>query len=38
LKANRLTVADVNLGGLEAAVVEEFERAVREHVLNRPAN
>jgi len=38
LKANRLTVADANLGGLEAAVVEEFERAVREQVLNRPAN
>jgi DNA-binding winged helix-turn-helix (wHTH) protein/TolB-like protein len=38
LKANRLTVADANLGGLEAAVVEEFERAVREHVLNRQAN
>ena len=38
LKANRLTVADANLGGLEAAVVEEFARAVREHVLNRPAN
>ena len=38
LKANRLPVADENLGGLEAAVVEEFERAVREHVLNRGAN
>ena len=38
LKANRLTVADEKLTGLEAAVVEEFERAVREHVLNRPAN
>lgn len=38
LKANRLTVADLNLTGLEAAVVEEFERAVREHVLKRPAN
>ena len=38
LKANRLPVADPNLAGLEAAVVEEFERAVREHVLNRPAN
>jgi DNA-binding winged helix-turn-helix (wHTH) protein len=33
LKANRLTVADETLGGLEAAVVEEFERAVREHAL-----
>ena len=38
LKANRLTVADEKLGGLEAAVVEEFERAVREHVLTRPSN
>ena len=37
LKANRLTVAQ-DLTGLEAAVVAEFERAVREHVLNRPAN
>jgi DNA-binding winged helix-turn-helix (wHTH) protein/TolB-like protein len=33
LKANRLTVADEKLTGLEDAVVEEFERAVREHVL-----
>jgi len=24
--------------GLEVAVVEEFERAVRDHILNRPAN
>jgi len=38
LKANRLTVAGPNLAGLETAVVEEFERAVREHVLNRQAN
>lgn len=38
LKANRLTIADEKLTGLEAAVVEEFERALREHVLNRPAN
>jgi len=38
LKANRLSVADPNLAGLEAAVIEEFERAVREHVLNRQAN
>ena len=38
LKANRLTMADGGVTGLEAAVVEEFERAVREHVLNRPAN
>jgi TolB-like protein len=33
LKANRLPVADDTLRGLEAAVVEEFERAVREHAL-----
>ena len=38
LKANRLPVGDENLGGLEAAVVEEFERAVREHVLTQPSN
>jgi DNA-binding winged helix-turn-helix (wHTH) protein len=34
LKANRLPVADATLSGLEAAVVEEFERAVRLYVLN----
>jgi DNA-binding winged helix-turn-helix (wHTH) protein/TolB-like protein len=38
LKANRLNVGDATLSGLEAAVVEEFDRAVRDHVLNRPAN
>jgi DNA-binding winged helix-turn-helix (wHTH) protein/TolB-like protein len=38
LKANRLTVADERLTGLEAAVVEEFERAVREHALTRRSN
>ena len=38
LKANRLPIPDGSVAGLEAAVVEEFERAVREHVLNRPAN
>ena len=37
LKANRLNVDDT-LSGLEAAVVEEFERAVREHVLTRDGN
>lgn len=36
LKANRLPVGDPSLAGLENAVVEEFERAVREHVLNPP--
>ena len=38
LKANRLTVADEKLTGLETAVVEEFERAVREHILVRGGN
>ncbi len=38
LKANRLPVTDEKLGGLEAAVIEEFERAVREHALTRPPN
>jgi DNA-binding winged helix-turn-helix (wHTH) protein/TolB-like protein len=38
LKANRLAVASENLDGLEAAVVGEFERAVREHVLTRASN
>jgi DNA-binding winged helix-turn-helix (wHTH) protein len=37
LKANRLQV-DENLSGLEAAVVEEFERAVRDHVLTAAGN
>ena len=38
LKANRLPVADENLTGLEAAVVNEFERATREHILTARAN
>ena len=38
LKANRLSVANEQLAGLETAVVEEFERAVREHVLTRGSN
>lgn len=38
LKANRLPVADEQLTGLETAVVEEFERAVREHLLTRGSN
>jgi DNA-binding winged helix-turn-helix (wHTH) protein/TolB-like protein len=33
LKANRLSFPDGDLSGLEAAVVDEFERAVHEHVL-----
>lgn len=38
LKANRLRFPGGNLSGLEAAVVAEFERAVREHVLTRSGN
>jgi DNA-binding winged helix-turn-helix (wHTH) protein/TolB-like protein len=38
LKANRLRLPGDNLAGLERAVVDEFERAVREHVLTRAAN
>jgi DNA-binding winged helix-turn-helix (wHTH) protein/TolB-like protein len=38
LKANRLIMPGGGVDGLEAAVVEEFERAVRDHVLNRAAN
>jgi DNA-binding winged helix-turn-helix (wHTH) protein/TolB-like protein len=38
LKANRLTMPGGGVEGLERAVVEEFERAVRDHVLRRPAN
>ena len=38
LKANRLSVSGPSLAGLETAVVEEFESAVSEHVLNRPSN
>lgn len=33
LKANRLTMKDGGVSGLEDAVVQEFDRAVREHVL-----
>jgi DNA-binding winged helix-turn-helix (wHTH) protein/TolB-like protein len=33
LKANRLTMKDGGVAGLEDAVVQEFDRAVREHVL-----
>jgi DNA-binding winged helix-turn-helix (wHTH) protein/TolB-like protein len=38
LKANRLPVDNPTLSGLESAVVAEFDRAVREHVLKRAAN
>jgi DNA-binding winged helix-turn-helix (wHTH) protein/TolB-like protein len=38
LKANRLVMPGGGVDGLEAAVVDEFERAVRDHILNRPGN
>ena len=38
LKANRLTMPGGGVDGLERAVVDEFERAVHDHLLNRPAN
>jgi DNA-binding winged helix-turn-helix (wHTH) protein/TolB-like protein len=38
LKANRLSFPDGDLSGLEAAVVEEFERAIRQHVLSGDPN
>lgn len=38
LKANRLPIGDDRLTGLEAAVTQEFERAVREHVLTGAGN
>jgi nicotinate-nucleotide pyrophosphorylase len=38
LKANRLVMADGGVAGLEAAVVQEFERAVRQYLLNQSAN
>jgi TolB-like protein len=38
LKANRIRLAREDLSDLEAAVIEEFERAVREHVLTRRSN
>jgi TolB-like protein len=34
LKANRLAFADGDLSQLEAAVLAEFRRAVRQHVLD----
>jgi DNA-binding winged helix-turn-helix (wHTH) protein/TolB-like protein len=37
LKANRLTMKDGGVAGLEDAVVQEFDRAVREHVLKTSA-
>lgn len=38
LKANRLVMPGGGVDGLENAVVQEFDRAVRDHILNRPAN
>jgi TolB-like protein len=38
LKANRLVMQGGGVAGMEGAVVEEFERAVREHVLTGPGN
>jgi len=38
LKANRLPLSGNGLAGLEVAVVDEFERAVREHVLTQSGN
>jgi DNA-binding winged helix-turn-helix (wHTH) protein/TolB-like protein len=37
LKANRLPLRD-GIAGLEVAVVDEFQRAVREHVLTKTGN
>ena len=38
LKANRLQLSGNGISGLEAAVVDEFERAVREHLLTKTGN
>jgi DNA-binding winged helix-turn-helix (wHTH) protein/TolB-like protein len=38
LKANRLPLSGNGLAGLEVAVVDEFQRAVREHVLTKTGN
>jgi DNA-binding winged helix-turn-helix (wHTH) protein/TolB-like protein len=38
LRANRLTMPGGGVEGLETAVVEEFDRAVHQHILNRPSN
>jgi DNA-binding winged helix-turn-helix (wHTH) protein/TolB-like protein len=38
LKANRLQLSGNGLSGLEVAVVDEFERAVREHLLTETGN
>ena len=38
LKANRLQLSGNGISGLEVAVVDEFERAVREHLLTKTGN
>lgn len=38
LKANRLQLNGNSISGLEAAVVAEFERAIREHLLTKSDN
>jgi DNA-binding winged helix-turn-helix (wHTH) protein/TolB-like protein len=38
LKANRIQMPDGNTSGLEQKVVDEFERAVRDHVLTPASN
>jgi TolB-like protein len=38
LKANRLPLNGDGLSGLEMAVVDEFERAAREHLLTKTGN
>jgi DNA-binding winged helix-turn-helix (wHTH) protein/TolB-like protein len=38
LKANRLYLNGIGIAGLEASVVEEFERAVRAHLLTSRGN
>jgi hypothetical protein len=38
LKANRLLLNGAGISELETAVVDEFERATREHLLTRRGN
>ena len=38
LKANRLPLNGNGISGLEVALVNEFERAVREHILTKTGN
>jgi DNA-binding winged helix-turn-helix (wHTH) protein/TolB-like protein len=37
LKANRISFPDSNLDDLEQKVLDEFERAVQQHILNQPS-